>query len=58
MINISIFQYTIAKKDLILSGPGFFGELGPGGRGGGGGGKCPRPITPKLFMVLEWNLVG
>ena len=34
MINISIFQYTIAKKDLILSGPGFFGELGPGGRGG------------------------
>ena len=55
MINISIFQYTIAKKDLILSGPGFFGELGPGGRGGW---KVPRPITPKLFMVLEWNLVG
>ena len=21
--------------------------------GGGGGGKCPRPITLKLFMVLK-----
>ena len=32
---------------------------GGGGKGGGGlpgqggGRKCPRPITPKLFMVLE-----
>ena len=32
---------------LTLSGPGFFWVPGAGG------GKCPRPITLNLFMVIE-----
>ena len=29
------------------------GLLGGGAAWGGGGGKCPRPITLKLFMIMK-----
>ena len=38
--------------------PGLFGGAWAWRGGGGGGGKCLRPITLKLFMVLKGNLVG
>ena len=53
--NLSMKVLRFYCSVLTLSGPGFCGVPGPRG---GGGGKCPRPITLKLFMILKGNLVG
>ena len=57
IIIVSIIHSSSPK--LTPSGPGIFFSGALAGEGGGGGdGKCPRPITPKLFMVLKRNLAG
>ena len=38
--------------------PGLFEGASALVGGGGGGGKCSRPITLKLLMIVELNLVG
>ena len=54
-LNNTVQQYMKAFRLLTLFHLGFLRmpQLG----GGGGGGNCPRTITLKLLMIMEYNMV-
>ena len=57
-INQRLLEFLEEKKLLHPSQIGFLNPIPPGlfeggAARGGGGGKCPRPITVKLLMIMK-----
>ena len=48
--------FNLNRYELILFRLDFLRVAQLGGAKGGGG-KCPRPVTIKLLMIIKWNLV-
>ena len=53
ILTLGIIPVQRLKHILTLFRLGFLRVAQLGGGGGGEGGKCPRPITLKLLMIMK-----